>query len=90
MSETADERERKTEERIQVRRVTRVQVSWTEQERGAHGAFTIQLVLDDGAEEYVLRPTPEDAHVVLRLFERTGASFDLARKVLIFDGLPPG
>jgi hypothetical protein len=50
--------------RILVRRVTGVQASWTERERGA-GAFTIQLVLDGGAAEHVLRPAAEDVEPLL-------------------------
>ena len=77
-----------TERQIQVRQVTQVQASWTEQERGANGAFTIQLILDNGADEYVLRPSADDADVLLRLLEAADhASFDLDRKVLIFGNL---
>jgi hypothetical protein len=80
-----ERREARTEERITVREVTGIQVSWTETERAAPGAFTIQLILDRGADEYVLRPTSQDAEVILRLCERNGsAMFDLERKVLIF------
>jgi hypothetical protein len=83
-----DAREERTEELIQVRRVTHLRAAWTEAERGAPGAFTLQLVLDDGADEYVLRPTADDADVLLALWTRSGgATFDLARKVLIFDRL---
>ena len=83
-----DAREERTEELIRVRRVTQLRAAWTEAERGAPGAFTFQLVLDDGADEYVLRPTAEDADVLLALWARSGgATFDLARKVLIFDRL---
>ena len=83
-----DAREERTEQLIQVRRVTQLHAGWTEAERGAPGAFTFQLVLDDGADEYVLRPTAEDADVLLALWARSGgATFDLARKVLIFHGL---
>ena len=78
----------RTERQIQVRQVTQVQASWTEQERGDEGAFTIQLILDNGADEYVLRPTAEDTDVLLRLLEISDhASFDLERKVLIFGNL---
>ena len=81
-------RERRTEDQIQVRQVTHVQASWSEHERGAPGAFTFQLILDQGAEEYVLRPTAEDAETLLILFGRSdGATFDLERKVLIFNNL---
>lgn len=80
-----EEQERRTEEQIQVRQVTHVQASWTERERGQPGAFTFQLILDHGAEEYVLRPAPADAEVILQLLARSGgATFDLARKVLVF------
>ena len=37
--------EERTVQQIQVRQVTHVQASWTEQERGAPGAFTLQLIV---------------------------------------------
>ena len=83
-----DQATERTERQIQVRQVTQVQASWTEQERGDEGAFTIQLILDNGADEYVLRPTADDTDVLLRLLEISDhASFDLERKVLIFGNL---
>ncbi len=76
--------EQRTEDQIRVRQVTNVQYSWSEEGRGGHGAFTVQLVLDNGAEEYVLQPTAEDAKVQLELFVSAGTVyFDLDRKVLI-------
>jgi hypothetical protein len=76
------------ERHIQVRQVTHGQASWTEQERGSPGAFTLQLILDHGADEYVLRPNAEDADVLVKLLARSkGASFDVERKVLIFANL---
>ncbi len=76
--------EQHTEQTIRVCQVTDVQASWTERERGEPGAFTFQLILDNGAEEYVLRPTADDAKVFMKLFKRTGSIyFDLDRKVLI-------
>jgi hypothetical protein len=77
-----------TERQIKVRQVTHVQASWTEEERGGPGAFTLQLILDNGAEEYVLRPTAEDADVLVKLFARSAnATFDMERKVLMFGNL---
>jgi hypothetical protein len=77
--------EERTEKQIQVRQVTHVQASWTEEKRGAPGAFTLQLILDNGVDEYILRPTAEDARVLLQLFDRSGnAMFDIGRKVLMF------
>jgi hypothetical protein len=65
-----------------------VQASWTEQERGGDGAFTLQLILDNGADEYVLRPTSDDAELLLKLFKRAdSAMFDLERKVVMFNNL---
>jgi hypothetical protein len=76
--------EQNTEQQVQVRQVTDVQASWTEHERGEPGSFTIQLILDDGAEEYILLPTADDAKVMLKLFRSTDAVyFDLGNKVLI-------
>ena len=84
----AERRIRGAERQIQVRQVTHVQASWTEQERGEPGAFTVQLILDNGAAEYVLRPTAEDADVLVKLFARSAnATFDVDRKVLMFGNL---
>ena len=78
----------RAERQIQVRQVTHVQASWTEQKRGAPGAFTLQLILDNGAAEYVLRPTADDADLLVKLFARSAnATFDGERKVLMFGNL---
>lgn len=79
--------EKRTEDRVRIRQVTHHQVSWTERERGEPGAFTIQLSLDHGAAEYILRPTAADADVLIKLLAQTpGTVFDLDRQVLIFGG----
>src|SRR3712207_7855290 len=79
------EAEARTEQQIIIREVTHIQPSWAERDRGEPGAFTLQLVLDYGTEEYILRPTVEDAEAILRIRDRIGrAYFDLQRKVLIF------
>jgi hypothetical protein len=79
------EAEERTEQQITVRQVTDYQASWTEEERGEPGSFTFQLILDNGAEEYVIRPTNEDADVLTDLLEQTGTVFfDMERGVLIF------
>ena len=80
--------ERRTEEQILVRQVTHVQASWTERERGEEGAFTLQLILDQGADEYILQPDADDLEILLRLFRMSDrVSFDLSRKVLMFGTL---
>ena len=79
------EKEQRTEREITVREVTDYQATWSERERGAPGAFTIQLILDHGVEEYVIRPTAEDAEVLMALFKGADkVNFDLERKVLMF------
>jgi hypothetical protein len=85
------QQQQQTREAIKVRQVTDYQASWTERERGAAGAFTFQLILDDGAEEYVIRPTVNDAKVIRRLLDKSDALvFDLERRVLIARDLPIG
>jgi len=49
--------------------------------KGAPGAFTVQLILDNGVDEYVLRPTADDTEVLLQLLQRSDhATFDLGRR----------
>lgn len=60
MSESKPQAELNTESMIQVRRVTNIHANWNEEERGEPGKFSFQLVLDDGAEEYAIRPPAED------------------------------
>ena len=88
MQERSEVQEKRTEEQVLVRQVTHLQASWAERERGESGAFTIQLILDQGVDEYILRPSAEDAEVLLRLFKiSSGATFDRVRKVLMFNDL---
>jgi hypothetical protein len=87
----ADQNERKSEQvehRIKVRQVTDIQASWTEQERGEEGKFTLQLILDNGVEEYILQPEADDLEPMLKLFALSDhTTFDLERKVLMFSNL---
>lgn len=74
-----------TERDIHVRQVTHYQVTWTESAPGSAGAFSVQLILDQGAEEYVVRPTADDLDVLQHLLTRgTNVYFDKGRKVLMF------
>jgi hypothetical protein len=80
------DREAQTEQRIHVRQVTQIQASWTEGERAHSGLFTLQLILDNGVDEYILRPTSDDLDVLVDLFQTSDtAMFDLERKVLMFN-----
>ncbi len=83
--------EQNTEQQIAVRQVTNVHANWSEQQRGEAGKFSYQLVLDDGAAEYAIRPPAEDADVLMDLFGMSGTIyFDTERKVLIFGTLSLG
>ena len=83
--------EQNTEQAITVRQVTDVHANWSEQERGAPGKFSFQLILDNGAEEYAIRPDAEDADVLVELFKLTDKPyFDVSRQVLIFGNVPLG
>jgi hypothetical protein len=88
MSDQNSQREEQLEHRYKVRQVTNIQASWTEKERGQHGRFTLQLILDSGVEEYILAPEADDIDVLLKLFARSGhTTFDLERKILMFSTL---
>ncbi|HEY6689680.1 MAG TPA: hypothetical protein VI008_01440 [Rubrobacter sp.] len=83
--------EQNTEQSIMVRQVTDVHANWSEQERGAPGKFSFQLILDNGAEEYAIRPPADDADVLVELFKLTDKIyFDMSRQVLIFGDVPLG
>jgi hypothetical protein len=74
-----------TERQILIREVTNFQPTWTQQERGGAGAFTVQLILDHDAAEYVIRPTAEDALVLMPLLAAAAkVFFDTERRVLVF------
>jgi hypothetical protein len=83
--------ESNTEQNIMVRQVTDVHANWSEQERGGPGKFSYQLILDNGAEEYAIRPEAEDADVLIELFKLTDKIyFDMSRRVLIFGNISVG
>jgi hypothetical protein len=76
------------ERRITVRQVTDYQASWVEGGRGEDGTFTLQLILDNGVEEYILEPTEDDMDVIVKLLGKSRhTTFDLGRKVLMFSNL---
>jgi hypothetical protein len=86
--ERTEQQDVRAEQLVKVREVTHIQASWTELERGDDGAFTLQLILDNGVDEYVLRPTEDDMDVLLKLFRTSDhTTFDLERKVLMFSNL---
>ena len=48
--------EQNLEQDIKIRRVTNVHADFDEAEPGQPGAFYFQFILDDSAEEHVMRP----------------------------------
>ena len=91
MSESHPAPERNLEQQITVRQVTNVHANWSEQERGEPGKFSFQLILDNGAEEYAIRPPAEDSDVLIDLFKKSDAIyFDMDRQVLIFGNISLG
>jgi hypothetical protein len=91
VSENHPAPERNVEEQITVRQVTNVHANWSEQERGAPGKFSFQLILDNGAEEYAIRPPAEDSDVLMDLFKKSETIyFDVGRQVLIFGNISLG
>jgi hypothetical protein len=88
MPDQNDKQSEQSERRIKVRQVTDIQASWTEQGRGEEGRFTVQLILDNGVEEYILQPDADDLEPMLKLFRLSDhTTFDLERKVLMFANL---
>jgi hypothetical protein len=88
VSESHPAPERNVEEQITVRQVTNVHANWSEQERGEPGKFSFQLILDNGAEEYAIRPPAEDSDVLMDLFKKSDTVyFDMGRQVLIFGNI---
>ncbi len=88
MAESHPAPERNLEEQITVRQVTNVHANWSEQERGEPGKFSFQLILDNGAEEYAIRPPAEDSDVLIDLFKKSETVyFDMGRQVLIFGSI---
>ena len=78
-----------SEKQIKIRQITQVQTSWQEQERGKPGLFILQLILDNGADEYILRPDRDDADLLVKLFARSRhAMFDLERKIVMLGHMP--
>jgi hypothetical protein len=88
MPEERDQQEQQLRNRYKIRQVTNIQASWVEEERGEEGKFTLQLILDNGVDEYVLDVDSDDLEVMLRLFKISEhTTFDLERKVLMFGTL---
>ena len=72
-------------QQIKVRKVTHWQPTFVQGEPAGDGAYTFQLILDHGAEEYVMAVNEGDADNLFDwLSASTEAYFDTERKALIF------
>jgi hypothetical protein len=77
--------EQNTEQTIRVRQVTDVHANWSSQEFEEQGKFSYQLILDNGAEEVLIMPTPDDAKVLRDLIHDADTIYwDLDKEVLVF------
>ena len=69
---------------IKIRRVTDVHADFDEAEPGQPGAFYFQFILDDGAEEHVMRPNVNDGRLLLNLINSAdNLYFDTERQRLM-------
>jgi hypothetical protein len=80
-----------TDDTIKVRQLSHYQFTWVAGEPQAHGTFTLQLVLDEGAWEEVVAVTAEDAEVLQHLLATSETVYyDIPRRTLMFGTTPPG
>lgn len=74
-----------TDDSLRVRQLTHYQFSWTAQESGQPGIWTLQLVLDEGAWEEVLTLSADDADNMQDVLSNTkNVFYDVGRRVLMF------
>jgi hypothetical protein len=80
-----------TDDTIKVRQLSHHQFSWVAGEAGQPGAFTLQLVLDEGAWEEVLTLDADDADVLHDLLSTQKVVHDdIGRRTLMFGTTPVG
>ncbi len=81
-----------TPQGIKVRQVTHWQPTFTYTEPGESGTYTFQLILDEGADEFVLTITDgEDADNLFDWLKKSEVvHFDIERRVLMFGTRPTG
>jgi hypothetical protein len=80
-----------TDDSIQVRQLSHYQFTWVAGEPGAPGAWTLQLVLDEGAWEEVLTVDPDDADNLQDMLSTAKVvHYDVRRRTLMFGTTPVG
>ncbi len=84
-----NQQQERIERGYKIRQVTQIQPSWKEGGRGEEGEFFIQLVLDNGVDEYIIQPSSSDVDVILEMFEKSKYTvWDDERQILIFENIP--
>ncbi|MGL5858012.1 MAG: hypothetical protein ACRC35_06340 [Angustibacter sp.] len=74
-----------TDNSLRVRQLSHYQFSWVAGEAASPGAWTLQLVLDQGAWEEVLTVDADDADNLQDLLSTAGTVFyDIDRRALVF------
>ena len=74
-----------TDDSIQVRQLSHYQFSWVAGEPGKDGAWTLQLVLDEGAWEEVLTVSEDDADNLQDMLSTAKVvHYDIRRRTLMF------
>ena len=80
-----------TDDSLRVRQLNHYQFSWVAGQPGQDGAFTLQLVLDQGASEEVVTVNGSDARVLQALLAASHTvMYDIDRHVLMFGTTPTG
>ncbi len=84
-----NQQQARIERGYKIRQVTQIQPSWKEGGRGEDGEFFVQLVLDNGVDEYIIQPSSSDVDVILEMFEKSKYTvWDDERQILIFENIP--
>ena len=77
--------EQRTEGAIKVRQVTDVHANWSNQGDLQNGKFSFQLILDNGAQEFLIMPTPDDGKLLRDLIHDADTLYwDTEKEILIF------
>jgi len=84
-----NQQQKRIERGYKIRQVTQIQPSWKEGGRGEDGEFFVQLVLDNGVDEYIIQPSSSDVDIILEMFEKSKYTvWDDERQILIFENIP--
>ena len=75
-------------DKIVIRKVTDVHANWSDEGADEEGKFSFQLILDNGAEEAVIRPEADAAAPLIELLKGSDdVYFDTERRNVLFRSL---